>query len=47
VHRLVAAARRGDDGGSLTLFLVFFAISALVLLALLVDGGIAINAKER
>jgi Flp pilus assembly protein TadG len=45
--RLVAAARHRDDGGSLTLFLVFFAISTLILLALLVDGGIAINAKER
>lgn len=45
--RLAAAARRNGDGGSLTLFLVFFAISALILLALLVDGGIAINAKER
>jgi Flp pilus assembly protein TadG len=45
--RLTTAARHRDDGGSLTLFLVFFAIAALILLALLVDGGIAINAKER
>jgi Flp pilus assembly protein TadG len=45
--RRMAAARRADDGGSVTLFLVFFSIGALVLLALLVDGGIAINARER
>jgi Flp pilus assembly protein TadG len=46
LRRLAAATGRGDDG-SLTLFLVFYAIATLVLLALLVDGGIAINAKER
>jgi Flp pilus assembly protein TadG len=44
--RLMATARRRDRG-SVTVFLVFFTIATLILLALLVDGGIALNAKER
>jgi Flp pilus assembly protein TadG len=35
------------DRGSISLFLSIFAIAAIALLALLVDGGTAINAKER
>jgi Flp pilus assembly protein TadG len=37
---------RGDRG-SVSLYLAIFAIAAFVLLALIVDGGTAINAKER
>lgn len=37
---------RGDRG-SISLYLAIFAIAAFALLALLVDGGTAINAKER
>ena len=37
----------GADRGSLTIFVVFFAITALVLASLLVDLGNAINAQER
>jgi type II secretory pathway pseudopilin PulG len=35
------------DRGSLTIFVVFFAITALVLASLLVDLGNAVNAQER
>ena len=35
------------DRGSVSLYLAIFAIAAFALLALLVDGGTAINAKER
>ena len=38
---------RGTDRGSLTLFVLFFAITALVLASLLVDVGSAVNAQER
>jgi Putative Flp pilus-assembly TadE/G-like len=38
---------RGADRGSLTLFVLFFAITALVLASLLVDVGSAVNAQER
>jgi Flp pilus assembly protein TadG len=38
---------RGHDRGSVSLYLAIFAIAAFALLALLVDGGTAINAKER
>jgi hypothetical protein len=37
----------GADRGSLTIFVVFFAITALVLASLLVDLGNAVNAQER
>ncbi len=37
----------GADRGSLTIFVVFFAITALALASLLVDLGNAINAQER
>jgi Flp pilus assembly protein TadG len=37
---------RGDRG-SVSLYLAIFAIAAFILLALIVDGGTAINAKER
>jgi Flp pilus assembly protein TadG len=40
-------AHRARDRGSISLFLAIFAIAAFALLALLVDGGTAINAKER
>jgi Flp pilus assembly protein TadG len=39
--------RRPHDRGSISLFLAIFAVAAFALLALLVDGGTAINAKER
>lgn len=39
-------AVRGDRG-SISLYLAIFGIAAFALLALLVDGGTAINAKER
>lgn len=35
------------DRGSVTLFVAIFAVAALALLVLLVDGGTALNAKER
>lgn len=35
------------DRGSVSLFLSIFALAAFVLLALLVDGGMALNAKMR
>jgi hypothetical protein len=38
--------RRGDTG-SISVFVVFFAITALVLASMLVDLGNAINAQER
>ena len=38
---------RGTDRGSLTLFVLFFAITALVLASLLVDVGSGVNAQER
>ena len=37
----------GADRGSLTIFVVFFAITALALASLLVDLGNAVNAQER
>jgi len=36
-----------DDRGSISLYLAIFGIAAFALLALLVDGGTALNAKER
>jgi Flp pilus assembly protein TadG len=44
-----AAGIAGDDRdrGSLTLFFAIFAIAAFAMLSLLVDGGTAINARER
>jgi Putative Flp pilus-assembly TadE/G-like len=37
----------GGDRGSVTVFVVFFAMTVLVLAALLVDVGSAVNAQER
>lgn len=37
----------GADRGSIALYLSIFTIAAFALLVLLVDGGMAINAKER
>lgn len=39
--------RADGDRGSVSLFLVIFALAAFALLALLVDGGTALNAKMR
>lgn len=39
--------RHGRDRGSISLYLAIFSIAAFALLALLVDGGTAINARER
>lgn len=36
-----------DDRGSVTVFTVVFAIAVVFLTALILDGGIAINARER
>ncbi len=41
------AARCPADRGSLTIFVIFFAITVLVLASLLVDVGSAVNAQER
>ena len=49
-HRPSGRARGAPadrDRGSVSLFLAIFTVAALALLALLVDGGTAINAKER
>jgi Flp pilus assembly protein TadG len=40
-------SNRDRDRGSISLFLAIFTVAAFALLALLVDGGTAINAKER
>ena len=39
--------RHARDRGSISLYLAIFAIAIFALLALLVDGGTAINARER
>jgi Flp pilus assembly protein TadG len=38
---------RGDERGAATVFVVAFAVVLLVLAGLVVDGGLAINARER
>ena len=40
-------ARHADDQGSVTVFVIFFAMVALALASLLVDVGNAVNAQER
>jgi Flp pilus assembly protein TadG len=42
----VCAGRRAERG-SVTVFTVVFAIAVMFLLALIIDGGIAMNAKQR
>ncbi|MBT0772251.1 hypothetical protein KIH74_25120 [Kineosporia sp. J2-2] len=39
--------RRRDDSGQATVFVVAFAVVLLVLAGLVVDGGLAINARQR
>jgi putative Flp pilus-assembly TadE/G-like protein len=39
--------RRGGERGSATVFTAVFAIAVIFLLALILDGGSALNAKER
>jgi hypothetical protein len=46
-HRIHLNRAARADRGSLTIFVVFFVITALVLASLLVDLGNAINAQER
>jgi len=46
-HTAGRAARRGDDRGSVTVFVIFIAMVALALASLLVDVGNAVNAQER
>lgn len=46
-HPSRSAAARPRDRGSISLFLSIFAIAVFALLALLVDGGTALNAKMR
>lgn len=41
------AGKNRRDRGSVSVFLVIFSLAAFALLALLVDGGTLINAKER
>ena len=38
---------RGHERGSVTVFTVVFAIAVMFLLALIIDGGIAMNARQR
>ena len=42
-----APRRRDGERGSVTVFTVVFAIAVIFLLGLIVDGGMALNAKER
>jgi Flp pilus assembly protein TadG len=46
-HRPRGRPHTNPDRGSISLFLAIFTVAAFALLALLVDGGTAINAKER
>lgn len=49
-RRPAALTRRlvpGGERGSVTVFTVVFAVAVIILLGLIVDGGIAMNAKER
>jgi Flp pilus assembly protein TadG len=45
--RRLGRALPGGERGSVTVFTVVFAIAVIFLLGLIVDGGIAMNAKER
>ena len=45
--RVRPLAREGGDRGSVTVFTAVFAIAVIFLLALILDGGSALNAKER
>ena len=42
-----SVASRGGDQGSVAVFTVVFAVAVIFLLALIVDGGNAMNARER
>jgi len=42
-----AAVRARAERGSVTVFVVVFAIAVVFLLALILDGGVAMNAKQR
>jgi Flp pilus assembly protein TadG len=44
---LTAGRRRDGERGSVAVFTVVFAIAVVFLTALILDGGIAMNAKER
>jgi Flp pilus assembly protein TadG len=46
-RRLARLLRRPDDRGSVAVFTVVFAVAVIFLLALIVDGGNAMNARER
>jgi Flp pilus assembly protein TadG len=46
-RRMLRSARQGGEQGSVTVFTAFFAFAVLLLVALLVDGGSALNAKQR
>jgi hypothetical protein len=45
--RLAALARARGERGSVSVFTAVFAIAVIFLLALILDGGSALNAKER
>jgi Flp pilus assembly protein TadG len=48
MSRLGAAARRArDERGSISMFMVIFTISVLLLAGLVYDGGLAIAARQR
>jgi len=46
-RRLARLLRRPDDRGSVAVFTVVFAVAVIFLTALIVDGGNAMNARER
>jgi Flp pilus assembly protein TadG len=46
-HLAATAPSRPGEGGSIAVFTVVFAVAVVLLTALIVDGGIAMNARER
>lgn len=46
-QRTAAARRQRADRGSVAVFTVVFAVAVVALTALIVDGGVALNARER
>jgi Flp pilus assembly protein TadG len=46
-HAQQQSRKRGNDAGAATVFVVAFAVVLLVLAGLVVDGGLAINARQQ
>ena len=46
-ERTAAVRRQRSDRGSVAVFTVVFAVAVVALTALIVDGGVALNARER